>query len=260
MVLQNVAVTISQLDSGGPCGVTTDCSDRVSLEEKSTTTTSNTATGEEDPDVTSLAECRPSSSSTTAEALALIQQISPLPKTNAVRKRARQVEGAEVVTGSPYKQRAMDRALKKATKSSGQSKNKAETKKKAEKKKKLTCRLDKPRGRKPTRTKTAEVGKRRVMKIKKSSVGEDPAKRPKKSEVNQNGKVKKALIMKLHAYTVVKNLVTVSVVNSGFSAAYAVAGAMWTAVVERRLTDLSVTFATKQHLGLLHSRLFETLF
>lgn len=192
MVLQNVAVTISQLDSGGPCGVTTDCSDGVSLEEKSTTTTSNTATGEEDPDVTSLAECRPSSSSTTAEALALIQQISPLPKTNAVRKRARQVEGAEVVTGSPYKQRAMDRALKKATKSSGQSKNKAETKKKAEKKKKLTCRLDKLRGRKPTRTKTAEVGKRRVMKIKKSSVGEDPAKRPKKSEVNQNGKVKKS--------------------------------------------------------------------
>jgi len=49
--------------------------------------------------------------------------------------------------------------------------------KKAEKKKKLKCRLDKPRGRKPRdrechpvtptrRTKTAEVGKRGVMKMK----------------------------------------------------------------------------------------------
>ena len=190
MVLQNVVVTISQLDSGGPCGVSADCGAGVSLEEKSATTTSNTTTGKEDHDVTSLAAC--SSGSTTAEALALIQQISPLPKSNTVRKRARQVEGAEVVTGSPYKQRAMDKALKKTTKSSGQNK------KKAEKKKKLTCRLDKPRDREghpvtPTqRTKTAEVGKRRAMKMKRSSVGEGPAKRSKKSEVNKNGKVKES--------------------------------------------------------------------
>jgi len=192
VVLQNVVVTISQLDSGGPYGVTADCSAGVSLEEKSVTTTSNKTTGEQDADVTSLAAC--SSSSTTADALALIQQLSPLPKSNTVRKRARKVEGAEVVTGSPYKQRAMEKALKKTTKSSGQNK------KKAEKKKKLKCRLDKPRGRKPRdterrpvtptqRTKAAEVGKRRVMKMKRSSVGEGPAKRPKKSEVNQNRKV-----------------------------------------------------------------------
>ena len=50
-----------------------------------------------------------------------------------------------------------------------------------------------------------------------------------------------------------KNLVTVSVVNSKFSVAYGVAGAMWTAVAERHLADLSVTFATKQRL--VHSSL-----
>jgi len=108
--MQNVVVSISQLGSGPHCGVTADCSAGVTLEEKSTTM-SNTTTGEEDPDVTSLAAC--SSGSTTSEALALIQQISPLPKSSTVRKRARQVEGAEVITGSLFKQRAVDKALKK---------------------------------------------------------------------------------------------------------------------------------------------------
>ena len=41
----------------------------------------------------------------------------------------------------------------------------------------------------------------------------------------------------------IKKLVTVSVVNSGFSAAYAMTGAMGTAVAESHLADLFVTFA-----------------
>ena len=82
-------------------------------------------------------------SSAIAAATALIQEVSPLPKCSTSRKRTRQVEGAEVVTGSPYKQRVLEKELKKSRKSQAGLKDKMHTKKK------VTCRSDKPRGRKP---------------------------------------------------------------------------------------------------------------
>jgi len=103
---------------------------------------------------------------------ALIQELSPLPKSKTSRKRTREVEGAEVVTGSSYKQRILEKALQKSKKSevkdkkprkkvtgspykqrvqekSLQKSKKSEVKDEAPRKKKLKCRLDKPRGRRP---------------------------------------------------------------------------------------------------------------
>jgi len=75
-------------------------------------------------------------SSLMAEAISVIQELSPLPKSKTSRKRTRQVEGAEVITGSSYKQRVLEKAEKKSSKS--------QVKNKMPRKKKLTCRLDKP--------------------------------------------------------------------------------------------------------------------
>jgi len=84
----------------------------------------------------------------------VIEAISPLPKSIAVRTRKRKVQAAEVITSSPYKQRLLDRleTSKQKDKKNEKSKPKTMTKgkqKKVAKKKKRTCREDKPRGRKP---------------------------------------------------------------------------------------------------------------
>jgi len=83
-------------------------------------------------------------SSLMAEATAVTQELSPLPKSNTSRKITRHVEGAEVITGSPYKRRMLEKSEKESTTSKPQVKDKLP-------KKKLTCKLDKARGRKPVR-------------------------------------------------------------------------------------------------------------
>ena len=100
---------------------------------------------------------------------ALIQELSPLPKSKTSRKRTREVEGAVVVTGSPYKQRILEKALQKSKKSevkdkkprkkvtgspykqrvqekSLQKSKKSEVMDKAPRKKKLKCRLEEGEG------------------------------------------------------------------------------------------------------------------
>ena len=119
------------------------------------------------------------------KARALIHDISPLPKSKTVRVRTRKVEGAEVVTGSPYKQRVLERTLKKTAKPSA--KNKVMKNNESKAKKKLTCRLDKPRGRKRSdkgrcaaeKTKTKKTDRPKGVKAggnKKDSNQQDRAK------------------------------------------------------------------------------------
>jgi len=85
-----------------------------------------------------------------ASKLAIIQQLSPVPRSQAVRQRKRKVESAEIVTSSPYKQKIISKknvTLQKASK--GASRSNEAGGKKCRPKKKMTCRADKPRGRKP---------------------------------------------------------------------------------------------------------------
>ena len=83
----------------------------------------------------------------------VLHEISPLPKCKIVRQRKRKADRAEVLTSSPFKKTPMEKiAITKNSKSSarsvvGQSQQKKDKTK--NKKKKVTCRADKPRGRKP---------------------------------------------------------------------------------------------------------------
>jgi hypothetical protein len=82
-----------------------------------------------------------------SEALAAVRVLSPLPTSKAVRKRKRKIEGAQVVTSTPTKMRLIEMSTKK--------KPKVQTSARKEKaRKKLTCRMDKPRGRKAACKKT----------------------------------------------------------------------------------------------------------
>ena len=82
----------------------------------------------------------------------VLHEISPLPKCKIVRQRKRKADRAEVLTSSPFKKTLMEKIITKNSKSSarsvvGQSQQKKDKTK--NKKKKVTCRADKPRGRKP---------------------------------------------------------------------------------------------------------------
>lgn len=83
-----------------------------------------------------------------SEVLAIIRHISPLPKSKVMRKRKRQIDGAEVVTSTPTKMRLMEKATKKGAQSSVMDRPKEKARKK------LMCRLDKKRGLKPASKKT----------------------------------------------------------------------------------------------------------
>lgn len=97
------------------------------------------------------------------EAPMVIESISPYPKSKKMRERKRKCEGAEVLTSSPYKMRILERTQKadekiKKMQKSKQSKIVTEKKKANKKTKKLTCRQDKPRGRKPGVGKQSKKG------------------------------------------------------------------------------------------------------
>jgi len=92
----------------------------------------------------------------------VLQEISPQPKCKIIRQRKRKAKRAEVLTASPFKQRLLKEiASKKTSKASANSavglhrnqQKKKDTKKEMKntekKKKKMTCRADKPTGRKP---------------------------------------------------------------------------------------------------------------
>ena len=109
-----------------------------------------------------------------------------MPKLKTARKRTREVKGAEVVTGSPYKQRVMEKLLKKSSKSQGKDKKKRT--------KKMTCRLEKPKGRKPANKKGAkETKKGGVVKVseKRESRGEYTVKKCRKSRLRGGRNTKK---------------------------------------------------------------------
>lgn len=104
----------------------------------------------------------------------VIQRISPLPKCSATRQRKRKIEGAEVLTASPYKNMLVDKLASQKSHGKAKSlhsehvtqncrptskqkrKNIDKTSKSSKGKKKMTCRADKPRGRKPNTSKCAE--------------------------------------------------------------------------------------------------------
>ena len=81
----------------------------------------------------------------------IVESISPIPKSIAIRTRKRKAQTAEVITSSPFKQRLLEQGkTSEEKKKSG--KNKREPVKKGKQKKvakKRTCREDKRRGRKP---------------------------------------------------------------------------------------------------------------
>ena len=80
-----------------------------------------------------------------APATAFIQTLSPIPRCQKVRARKRRVQSAEVVTGTPYKNKLIEKARsKEQSKLAPASKKQLFSK---QKKKKQTCRADKPRGR-----------------------------------------------------------------------------------------------------------------
>ena len=92
----------------------------------------------------------------------VIADISPLPKAEKSRARKRRVESAELLTGSPYKTMLLNKMCKttkpdKTPKMQTKSKTKLEPKKK----KKLTCRQDKPRGRRPKQQGSTKVDKKK---------------------------------------------------------------------------------------------------
>lgn len=129
------------------------------------------------PDVVNITD---SSTSCVAEALRIIHDISPLPKCKATRTRKRRMENSEVLTSSPYKQRLMEKKPKKTARSPLPTKM---AKNEGKAKTKLTCRLNKPRGRKPKATVSADspISDRQLNKPTGS----------KNANVDKNGKVGK---------------------------------------------------------------------
>ena len=109
------------------------------------------------------AEVASSSATTSGRLMSVLEYVSPLPKCKMVRQRKRKADRAEVLTGSPFKQSLLEKMAnkKKSTirpKSPARSVESGSQQKKAVKKKKMTCRADKKRGRKPKEsncTKTA---------------------------------------------------------------------------------------------------------
>jgi len=78
-----------------------------------------------------------------ASKLAVIQQLSPVPRSKAVRQRKQKMESAEIVISSPYKQKVISKkndTLQKASK--GGARRKETGGKQCKKKKKMTCRAD----------------------------------------------------------------------------------------------------------------------
>lgn len=80
----------------------------------------------------------------------VIVSLSPYPKSSQIRQRKRKCETADVLTSSPYKTRVLERSLKSTTKTKQPNiANLLNTSHGANGKqaKKMTCRKDKPRGR-----------------------------------------------------------------------------------------------------------------
>lgn len=133
---------------------------------------------------------------------AVVMEILPLPKCSTVRQRKRKIEDAEVLTASPYKNRLMDKLASKTgnakpklvlkslhTEHAKQNCKPRPTSKQQRKdidkrakngkgKKKMTCRADKPRGRKP---KTSSNVKKMQLSSKRAEESG-----PKKKEIRES--------------------------------------------------------------------------
>ena len=137
------------------------------VEQRATGTSTTTATPPEET-VTSTAAVV-TSEETAAAVVAVINSISPLPKSKMERTRNRKSKGALLLTGSPYKQKVLEQISRKAPGQQKQDRPKKQMKvqnKKEEKKKKMTCRADKPRGRKPKSVEVCHSGKTAKTKTK----------------------------------------------------------------------------------------------
>jgi len=91
------------------------------------------------------------SEETAASVVAVINSISPLPQSKVERTRKRKSEGALLLTGSPFKQKLLEKPSKKVFGQQKEDRPKKQMKaqnKKEKPKKKKTCRADKSRGRK----------------------------------------------------------------------------------------------------------------
>jgi len=100
-----------------------------------------------------------------ADLRAVLEQISPMPKSKTVWQRKRTAECAEVLTGSPFKVKLLEKQTLKKKKVAASSKTTAnkETSKTAAKpgNKKLTCRMDK--GRKPSQFPSAVAATKKAV-------------------------------------------------------------------------------------------------
>lgn len=109
------------------------------------------------------------SEETAAAVVAVINSISPLPKSKMERTRKRKSEGALLLTGSPFKQKVLEQTSRKVSGQQKQGRPKKQVKvqkKKEKRKKKMTCRADKPRGRKPRNVEMCHSGKTAKTKTK----------------------------------------------------------------------------------------------
>ena len=128
---------------------------------------------------------QPAATSTSASMSAIITSFSPIPKCQKVRQRKRKVQAAEVLTSTPSKQKIREKAACKMSaseKALKRKQSKAAKGKSIPVKKKLTCRLDKPRGR-PKMSPNINVGggKKPTQGLKNRPISLSDRKETKKS-------------------------------------------------------------------------------
>ena len=128
---------------------------------------------------------QPAATSTSASMSAIITSFSPIPKCQKVRQRKRKVQAAEVLTSTPSKQKIREKAACKMSASEKALKRKQSKAAKGKLipiKQKLTCRLDKPRGR-PKMSPNINVGggKKPTQGLKNRPISLSDRKETKKS-------------------------------------------------------------------------------